>query len=83
VSEAVADTGVIVPPRDPEAMAQACLRLLRDDVTRHRLGHAARERALEYFTVDHAVGTFRTIYDDLVRERFPRAATTPTTTRSA
>jgi polysaccharide biosynthesis protein PelF len=80
VSEAVADTGVIVPPRDPEAMAQACLRLLRDDVTRHRLGHAARERALEYFTVDHAVGSFRTIYDDLARERFPGAATT---TRSA
>jgi glycosyltransferase involved in cell wall biosynthesis len=75
VSEAVADTGIIVPPRDPAAMAAACLRLLRDDLTRHRLGHAARERALEYFTVDHAVGSFRSIYDDLARERFPGRST--------
>ncbi|HEX6473356.1 MAG TPA: GT4 family glycosyltransferase PelF [Streptosporangiaceae bacterium] len=65
VPEAVGDTGIVVPPRDPRAMAHACLRLLRDEVTRHRLGHAARERALEYFTVDHAVGSFRSIYADL------------------
>jgi glycosyltransferase involved in cell wall biosynthesis len=65
VREAVGDTGLVVRPRDPEAMAQACLRLLRDEMSRHRLGHAARGRALEYFTVDHAVGSFRTIYAEL------------------
>ena len=65
VREAVGDTGLVVPPRDPAAMAEACLRLLRDEMSRHRLGNAARARALEYFTVDHAVGSFRTIYADL------------------
>jgi glycosyltransferase involved in cell wall biosynthesis len=78
VREAVADTGLVVPPRDPAAMAQACLGLLRDQVTRHRLGGAARKRALEYFTVDHAVGTFRAIYTDLVERQAapePSAAT--------
>lgn len=65
VSEAVADTGLIVPPREPAAMAEACLRLLRDDLLRHRLGARARERALALFTVDKAVECFDGIYRDL------------------
>jgi glycosyltransferase involved in cell wall biosynthesis len=73
VREAVGDTGVVVAPRDAAAMAEACLRLLRDEVTRHRLGAAARERALEYFTVDKAVGSFRSIYAGLAGVELPVA----------
>lgn len=65
VSEAIADTGLVVAPRDPAAMAQACLTLLRDPALRSRLGTAARARALEYFTVDQAIGTFGEIYTGL------------------
>jgi polysaccharide biosynthesis protein PelF len=62
VSEAVADTGMIVPPRSPEALAQSCLTLLRDAGLRRKLGAAARMRALEYFTVDRAISAFDEIY---------------------
>jgi polysaccharide biosynthesis protein PelF len=62
VSEAVADTGVIVPPRNPEALAQSCLALLQDRGLRRQLGAAARMRALEYFTVDRAISAFDEIY---------------------
>ncbi|GGM56191.1 lipopolysaccharide glycosyltransferase, putative [Longimycelium tulufanense] len=62
VSEAVGDTGFVVPPRDPTAMAEACLRLLRDPVLRTRLGRAARTRALGQFTVDKAVSSFDEMY---------------------
>jgi polysaccharide biosynthesis protein PelF len=62
VSEAVADTGMIVPPRNPEALARSCLALLRDRGLRRRLGAAARMRALEYFTVDRAISAFDEIY---------------------
>ena len=62
VGEAVADTGMIVPPRSPEALAQACLALLQDARLRRRLGPAARMRALEYFTVDRAISAFDEIY---------------------
>jgi polysaccharide biosynthesis protein PelF len=62
VSEAVADTGMIVPPRNPEALAQSCLTLLRDASLRRKLGAAARMRALEYFTVDRAISAFDEIY---------------------
>jgi len=61
-SEAVADTGMIVPPRNPEALAQSCLTLLRDASLRRKLGTAARMRALEYFTVDRAISAFDEIY---------------------
>ncbi|TYK52774.1 DUF3492 domain-containing protein [Actinomadura decatromicini] len=66
VTEAIADTGLVVPPRQPRQMADACLRLLGDEMSRRRLGRAARERALELFTVDRAVDSFRAIYDGLV-----------------
>ena len=62
VTEAAGDTGLVVPPRDPGQLAEACLTLLRDDELRHRLGAAARNRALEYFTVDRAISAFDEIY---------------------
>jgi glycosyltransferase involved in cell wall biosynthesis len=65
VAEALADTGLVIPPRDPAALAQACLTLLRDTELRKRLGAQARTRALEFFTVDRAVGTFDELYNSL------------------
>jgi polysaccharide biosynthesis protein PelF len=62
VSEALADTGLIVPPRNPAALADSCLRLLRDASLRETLGAAARLRALEHFTVDRAISAFDEMY---------------------
>ncbi len=48
LSEAIVDgvTGYAVDPDKPEAIAQALVRLLRDDDLRQEMGRAARERAL-------------------------------------
>lgn len=63
VSEALAnDAGIVVPPRNPAALADACLRVLGDAPLRRALGAAARRRALEHFTVDRAVSAFDEIY---------------------
>ncbi len=62
VTEAIGDTGLAVPPRNAEALAQACLTLLRDPGLRQRLGAAARLRALEFFTVDRAISAYDEIY---------------------
>jgi hypothetical protein len=62
VSEAVGDTGLVVPPGNAALMAEACLTLLRDDELRHRYAAAARARALEYFTIDGAISRFDEIY---------------------
>lgn len=45
-------TGYVVPPRDPHALAQAYLRLLRDPELAAKLGRAARERLESEFSLD-------------------------------
>jgi glycosyltransferase involved in cell wall biosynthesis len=62
VTEALGSTGLVVPPRQPDDMARACLTLLRDVDLRRRLGSAARTRVLELFTLDRALGEYREIY---------------------
>ncbi|MER6161691.1 GT4 family glycosyltransferase PelF [Streptomyces sp. NPDC001868] len=65
VREAVGDTGIVVPPREPEMMAAAALTLLRDDERRLGLGELARQRVIDRFTLRRSVDAFRTIYREL------------------
>ncbi len=44
------DTGLLVPPADPGALATALERVLDDEALRDRLGAAGRRRALDNFT---------------------------------
>ncbi len=41
-------TALIVPPRDPEALAAACLRLLRDDQKRSEIAMAGQQQIKKY-----------------------------------
>ncbi|MEV4945212.1 DUF3492 domain-containing protein [Streptomyces sp. NPDC053755] len=66
VVEVIGGTGLVVPPRNPRALADACLALLRDPERRYRLGAAARARALELFTVDQNLAAFRGMYLELL-----------------
>ncbi|AWE52269.1 DUF3492 domain-containing protein [Streptomyces nigra] len=66
VVEVIGGTGLVVPPRNPRALAEACVALLRDPERRARLGAAARARALELFTVEQNVAAFHGIYLDVV-----------------
>ncbi|OIJ62570.1 GT4 family glycosyltransferase PelF [Streptomyces mangrovisoli] len=65
VREAVGDSGLVVPPRDPAAMAAAALELLADPARRRAMGEAARLRVIEQFTLRQTVDAFRAIYLDL------------------
>lgn len=63
VPEVVAEgeTGLLVPARDHEAMADRIVALLKDEPRRTRMGKAGLERARKLFTVDHMVeGTLAT-----------------------
>lgn len=46
------ETGLLVDPRDPNAIAGAMVRLLRDEDLAHRLGEQARHRALTEMSWD-------------------------------
>src|SRR4029450_10998640 len=65
VSEAVGDTGFVVPPRDYAAVAEAGLKRLRDDELRRRLGVLARARVLEHFTLRRSLEMYRNVYEGL------------------
>ncbi|KIE27290.1 transferase [Streptomyces sp. MUSC 125] len=66
VVEIIGGTGLVVPPRNPRAFAEACVALLRDPERRARLGAAARARALELFTVEQNIAAFHSIYLEIV-----------------
>lgn len=66
VVEVIGGTGLVVPPRNPKALAEACVTLLRDPERRERLGAAARARALELFTVEQNITAFHSIYLEIV-----------------
>ncbi|MGW3652406.1 DUF3492 domain-containing protein [Streptomyces sp. NPDC000878] len=66
VVEIIGGTGLVVPPRNPRALAEACVALLQDPARRERLGAAARARALELFTVEQNIAAFHGIYLEVV-----------------
>lgn len=57
IPEAVLDgkTGLLVPPRDPRALAEGLLALLTDERMARALGAAGRRRFLERFSAAHMV----------------------------
>jgi glycosyltransferase involved in cell wall biosynthesis len=72
-SEAVIDgeTGILVPPDDPAALAAAIRRLLADAGLRSTLGANGRRLVLERFTADHMTRSFESLYDELLSRDQP------------
>ena len=55
-------TGILVPPRDHEAMAQAIIRLLTDEEAQHSMGAAGQARARVYFSAERMVQDTYDVY---------------------
>jgi len=68
VPEVVADgeTGLLVPPRDHEALAEGIIALLKDSAQRTRMGEAGLTRARKLFTVEHMVDGTTAVYERLL-----------------
>ncbi|MBY0492693.1 MAG: GT4 family glycosyltransferase PelF [Cyanobacteria bacterium] len=69
VREALADTGVLVPPRQPRELANGILSLLHSADKRHSLGQAALSRALQHFSEQTFAEGYRQAYSDLASRR--------------
>lgn len=67
VGEIVADgeTGLLVPPRDPEALSGAVCTLLADADRRVRMGKAGRRRVEREFTIEKTVRGYERLYEEL------------------
>lgn len=64
-SEVVADgvSGLLVPPGDPVALAEALARLIEDAELRDRMGENGFARFLEHFDAQRMIGRMNLIYD--------------------
>lgn len=60
------DTGLLVPPDDPRAMADAIVRLLNDPAEARAKGAAGRHRVEAHFTQQRMVEGLQQVYDELL-----------------
>ena len=80
--EAIVDgeTGILVPPKDIEAMASALVELVGDPELQSRLGAAGREHAMQNYSVENYVTRLDTLYRQLLGSA--NSPTPATTTRN-
>ena len=62
-------TGLLVPPNDPEALAQGIATLLRDPDRAAKLGEAGRERRRTEFSIEATARHFEELYEELHRSK--------------
>jgi len=65
--------GLLVPPRDPQALADAVEQVLADESLRDSMGRAGRKLAVERYDERHVVRQTLSAYDDLCRSEVPDA----------
>jgi glycosyltransferase involved in cell wall biosynthesis len=59
-------TGLLVPPDDPEALADALAALLTAPERAREMGRRGRDRAVERYALERVACTYRALYLDLV-----------------
>jgi glycosyltransferase involved in cell wall biosynthesis len=73
VSEVVnQDTGILVPPNDPQALASAILTMTADPSRRQEAGKAARRLALTRYGASRLIADVDSLYQELLRARRAR-----------
>jgi len=65
-------TGIAVEPDQPEALANAIERLLRDEALRRRLGEAGRQHALSQFSWSQVAARFSGVFRNVLARQAGR-----------
>ena len=56
------ETGILVPPRDPQAFAEEVIKLLKDSSFRSSLGRLARQRVQDHFSLPIVTQQYEALY---------------------
>lgn len=65
------ETGLLVPPADPDALAHAIIHLLQNSEQRQDFGKAGRKRASNFFTADGMMAQLTSTYREILNRSFP------------
>jgi glycosyltransferase involved in cell wall biosynthesis len=65
------ETGLLVPPRDADALADAMRRIWRNQGKAKAMGRAARERVVKRFSLDRMVDDYLELYGELYARKIP------------
>ena len=68
------DTGILVPPNDPQALANAILTMATDPTRRQKAGQEARRRALDRYSAARLISDVDSLYQELMEARRARGA---------
>ena len=60
-------SGLLVPPEDPHALANAIQRLIDDPELRQQLGLAARQRVETHYTIEKEVAAHEQLYREILK----------------
>jgi len=61
------ETGLLVPPQDPSALAEAVLRLIRSPDEARRMGRAGRDLVARRFTLKRMIAKTERVYHELAQ----------------
>ena len=59
------ESGIIIPPENPKALASAMIDLLKNQHEREKMGNNAKSRIEDLFSVDRMVNDTKTLYEKL------------------
>ncbi len=59
-------TGFLIPPRDPQALAESLLHLAQNAELRREMGEAGRGRAVEHFDIRRTAEAYAELYEELL-----------------
>ncbi len=61
-------TGILVPPDDPTALADAIVKLARDRATQQQMGEAGQRYVLANYTWDKSLDLMATLYEKVIHD---------------
>jgi len=66
------ETGFLVPPRNPNALAEAIIKLVENKRLARKMGIAGRERIIEHFTLKKMIKETESLYGSLLEKKIRR-----------